>query len=181
MVQARGRTRWIGQLLPVENFELSVENTFQDRIIHNTIMKSLPGAMAELTVNVQEVEDEGLDERTIDIGVWYLIHDELIQAPDPRVSHLHEEDRLSPEDFLAALMDSTRGKRMSNDVWEDEAKDDNTTSALDEINRSGQGPSLRKDALSENQGAPRDAGLEPPPKPKYGGIKLKLKPKKTRT
>ena len=48
---ARGRSRRIGQLLTVENFELSVPSSFQDRVFHNTITKALPTAMAELTIN----------------------------------------------------------------------------------------------------------------------------------
>jgi hypothetical protein len=68
MTQARGRSRRIGQLLAVGNLELSVPNSFQDRVFHSTITKALPTAMAELTINVQEVQDVIGDDSSINVG-----------------------------------------------------------------------------------------------------------------
>jgi hypothetical protein len=100
MTQARRRSRRIGQHFAVENFELSVENSFQNRVINDMISKSLPGAMAELTLNVGEVEVTfGDDEKLVDIGRCFLINNELIRAPDPRVNHLSKKDELSPKAF----------------------------------------------------------------------------------
>jgi hypothetical protein len=61
VIQARGRSRRIGQLA-VQNLEMSVEESFQSRIMRSTILKSLPGSMAQLTLNECEVEDISRDD-----------------------------------------------------------------------------------------------------------------------
>jgi hypothetical protein len=83
MIQARSRSRRIGQSLAVENLEVMVENSFQNRIMRTTIMKSLPGVMAHLTINVGEVNDSfatGNDDDDIEIGERFLVDGELIQS-----------------------------------------------------------------------------------------------------
>nr|KIN05539.1 hypothetical protein OIDMADRAFT_23938 [Oidiodendron maius Zn] len=127
MIQARGRSRRIGQPLAVENLEVTVENSFQNRIMRTTIMKSLPGAMAHLTINVGEVNDSfatGNDDDDIEIGEWFLVDGELIQKPDPRVDNLPANLKLTTTQFLTALMDSKRGGALDSDIWEDEKVDD---------------------------------------------------------
>jgi hypothetical protein len=126
MNQARGRSRRIGQHLAVENLELSVPGSFQDRIIHNTITKSLPAAMAELSINVQEVDDGPVDtdnNTSINIGSWYLVDGELVQAPDLRVNNLPLDQKLKPEGFLHALVSTSRGATIDTDGWEEEDLD----------------------------------------------------------
>jgi hypothetical protein len=85
-------------------------------------MKAIPGAMAELTLNVNEVENTmGEDgEKEFSIGEWYLIENELVQAPDLRVAGLPASQRLSPSQVVAAILDSQRGRREEMDkklVW----------------------------------------------------------------
>jgi hypothetical protein len=62
MTQARGRSQRIGQLLAVENFELSVPGSFQDRVSQSTVIKPLSTAMAKVAINVQEVEVTSCEE-----------------------------------------------------------------------------------------------------------------------
>lgn len=70
LIQARGRSRRIGPLA-VENLEMSLEETFQSRIMRTTILKSLPSVMAQLTLNVCEVGDISRDDDDdINIGSW---------------------------------------------------------------------------------------------------------------
>ena len=111
--QAIGRLRRLNQLLSVERFELSVEGSFQSRQIQNSIMKAIPGAMAELTLNVNEVENtmDEAGEKEFSIGEWYLVENELVQAPDPRVANLPPDQKLSPAKVVAAILDSQRGVR----------------------------------------------------------------------
>ena len=125
MTQARGRSRRIGQLLAVENFELSVPSSFQDRVFHNTIIKSLPTAMAEVTFNVQEVEGTSSNDEVkgINIGRWFLVDGELVQAPDERGNHLALNQQLTPEGFLTALMATSRGMAIDTKDWEEEDLD----------------------------------------------------------
>jgi hypothetical protein len=87
----------------------------------------LPTAIAKLTLNVQEVEAYTSNDgsaTSIDIGKWFLVNNELIQAPDPRVNHLSEKYQLSAESFLTALLDSTRGATLSREEWEEEKLED---------------------------------------------------------
>jgi hypothetical protein len=120
--QAIGRLRRLNQPHSVERFELSVYGSFQDRQIQNSIMKAIPGAMAELTLNVNEEEDTMGDdgEKVFTIGDWYLIENELVQAPDPRVFGLPATQKLSPSEVVGAILDSQRGQREEMDkqiVW----------------------------------------------------------------
>lgn len=125
MTQARDRSRRIGQLLPVENFELSVLDSFQDRVFYSTITKYLPNAMAELSINVEEIQDvlSGDDTKRINIGHWYLVDGELVQAPDPRVDNLPRNKELSPEEFLNTLISTARGRAINTKDWHEEKLD----------------------------------------------------------
>ena len=90
MTQARGRSRQIGQLFVVENFELSVPHSFEDRVFYNTIMKAIPNVFTELTIDIGkrlEISSED-DIKDIKIDPWYIVDDTLIKAPELRVDSL---------------------------------------------------------------------------------------------
>ena len=109
----------MNQPYTVERLELSVERSFQSRIIQNSLMKAVPGAIAELSMNVESSKGED-GEIEFSVGDWYLINNELVQAPDPRVAGLPAAQRLSPVAFVQAIMDIQRGVREEVDqdlVW----------------------------------------------------------------
>jgi hypothetical protein len=126
--QARGRDRRIGQPYPVEEFEIYVENSFQNRVIQNTVFKTLPGAMAELSINLEEVDEtfsSPLDEKMLEISEdWYLIDDELVKGGDPRMAHLPKSRRLTPEGLIAAIINTQRGTKIDAALWERQEIDD---------------------------------------------------------
>lgn len=113
--QSIGRIRRIGQPYTVENFEFSVVNSFQNRQIRTNILKALPGAMAELTINIRanpSHEDE--DEEPVaecEFATWYLHDGILIQAPDPRLENLTLTP-LSPHDLVLAILQASRGEHV---------------------------------------------------------------------
>lgn len=107
--QSIGRFRRISQTSNVERFELSVDNSFQCRIIQNALRKAIPGATAELAVAMTGTVDK--DEITYAISSWYRVGDELIEAPDPRVDSLPIEQRLTAKELVEAILDIRRGKR----------------------------------------------------------------------
>jgi len=130
--QAIGRLRRLNQPYTVEKFELSVEQSFQNRQIQNSLRKAIPGALAELSVDVEETNNRDAEEgdtekKQYNIGDWYLVDGDLIQGPDPRVNHLPVEQRLKPAQFVEAILDSQRGIREDVDhlLWETEELDDN--------------------------------------------------------
>ena len=124
-VQARGRVRRIGQRCDVENFELSVPNSFQNRVISTMIRKSLPGLIAELRINITQSVDNNVGDQKLSIGHWYLIDNELIQAPDPRVDGLPESKRLDATQLVTAIANIQRGKAYDIETgWEEEDIDD---------------------------------------------------------
>lgn len=107
--QSIGRFRRINQPYNVERFQLSVENSFQSRIIQNALRKAIPGATAELAVNMTGTINRG--EVTYAISSWYRVGDELIEAPDPRVDSLPVEQRLTAKELVTAILDIRRGRR----------------------------------------------------------------------
>lgn len=110
--QAIGRLRRIGQKFTVERFELSVESSFQDRQSMNLLMKALPGAIAELAMNVYEYDQLDEDgEKEFSVGDWYLIGGELVQGPDPRVTGIHAEQKLTPLELVEAIFTNKKGSR----------------------------------------------------------------------
>jgi len=122
----------LNQPYTVEKFELSVEQSFQNRQIQNSLRKAIPGALAELSVDVEETNNRDAEEgdtekKQYNIGDWYLVDGDLIQGPDPRVNHLPVEQRLKPAQFVEAILDSQRGIREDVDhlLWETEELDDN--------------------------------------------------------
>jgi hypothetical protein len=120
--QATGRLRRLNQPYTVERFEVSVEKSFQSRVIQNSLMKAVPGAIAELSMNVESTKVED-GETEFSVGDWYLINNELVQAPDPRVAGLPAAQKLSPAAVVQAIMDIQRGVREEADqnlVWERE-------------------------------------------------------------
>ncbi|OBT70727.1 hypothetical protein VF21_10289 [Pseudogymnoascus sp. 05NY08] len=131
-VQATGRFRRLTQPHTVKRFELSVEDSFQSRIIRNAMVKALFGATAELSITVNEQEKKDADDNmttAFTIGKWFRIEDELIEAPDIRVDHLPGHQQLSPEALVAAILDISRGRReesMLNRRWVEEAVRDDT-------------------------------------------------------
>jgi hypothetical protein len=78
--------------------------------------KALPGALAELTMNIDQVEGPATSEDSLLRleGDYYLVNNELILAPDPRVTKLPESDRLSPEELVKAILHMTK---MTSGVW----------------------------------------------------------------
>jgi hypothetical protein len=73
----------------VEGYEIYVENSFQNRVIMSILLKAIPGAMAELSINLEAGLDRiNIDNIEVDIGHWYLINGELVSAPDARVDNL---------------------------------------------------------------------------------------------
>lgn len=106
--QAIGRQRRLGQPETVERFEISVINTFHDRITSNALMKALIGGTAELTSPAKEVhyapQDQNL-EVIFTVGKWYNVDGILIQGPDPRVNDLPASDILSPTELVQAILD----------------------------------------------------------------------------
>ncbi|KAG4423987.1 hypothetical protein IFR04_002829 [Cadophora malorum] len=134
--QARGRTRRVGQGFGVENYEITNVNSFQNRVVLNTLYKAVPGAMAELSVNIKnkskaegdelpEVEDDFEEkELKIDSPGWYLINDELIQAPDPRLDGIAYKSPLTPYAFVRVILELARGKINNADPdWTEEDVD----------------------------------------------------------
>lgn len=120
--QAIGRIRRLKQPLTVEQFELSVDNTFQSRIIQNALRKAVPGTIADLTMEVEEIDDDNFT-KVFSIGRWYRVGDQLIEAPDHRVNHLPASRQLSAQELVAAIMDISRGQREEsqlNQRWVDE-------------------------------------------------------------
>jgi hypothetical protein len=120
--QATGRLRRLNQPYTVERFEVSVEKSFQSRVIQNSLMKAVPGAIAELSMNVESTKGED-GETEFSVGDWYLINNELVEAPDPRVAGLPAAQKLSPAAAVQAIMDIQRGVREEADqnlVWERE-------------------------------------------------------------
>lgn len=106
--QAIGRQRRLGQPETVERFEMSVLETFHDRITSNSLMKALVGGTAELTEPAKEVTYTPLDQNSeiiYSIGRWYKVKDLLIQGPDPRVDHLPPSAILSPTALVEAILD----------------------------------------------------------------------------
>lgn len=88
---------------------MSVENSFQSRIIQNALRKAIPGATAELAVSMTGSIDRG--DVTYAISSWYRIGDELVEAPDPRVDSLPKEQRLTAPELVEAILDIRRGRR----------------------------------------------------------------------
>lgn len=84
-------------------------------------MKTLPEQdERQLTLNVCKAEDiTGDDDDDINIGSWYLVDDELIWAPDPRVDDLPTKKRLTPTQFLTALVYPARGPAIEDGEWEE--------------------------------------------------------------
>ena len=67
--QATGRLRRLNQPDTVERFELSVERSFQSRVIQNSLMKAVPSAIAELSMNVESSKGED-GETEFSVGEW---------------------------------------------------------------------------------------------------------------
>jgi hypothetical protein len=77
---------------------------------------------AESTLNVNEVENTiGEDsEKEFGISKWYLIENELVQAPDPRIADLPVSQKLSLSQVVGAILDSQHGRQEEMDkkqVW----------------------------------------------------------------
>ena len=92
--------------------------------------------MAELSVNIKnkskaegddlpEVEDDFEEkELKIDSPGWYLINDELIQAPDPRLDGIAYKSPLTPYAFVRVILELARGKINNADPdWTEEDVD----------------------------------------------------------
>ena len=124
--QAQGRTRRIRQQYTVEAYEVIVENSFQSRVINSTLCKAIPGAMAELDISIKDGPARtDIDDTYLDIGEW-ILHDDgyPVQAPPGNTKPL-----LSPEEFVAALLDSKSGKKSElkthpDEIWEVEEVED---------------------------------------------------------
>lgn len=105
--QAIGRQRRLGQPETVERFEMSVVNTFHDRITSNAIMKALVGGTAELTPPAKGLPYASPDkdlEVVFTVGRWYMVDGILIQGPDPRVDNLPVSEILSPTELVEAIL-----------------------------------------------------------------------------
>jgi hypothetical protein len=58
------------------------------------------------------------------MGHWYLVGNELIQAPDPRVDGLLDSQRLDPIQLAKAITDIQGGKVYDlEEGWEEEIDD----------------------------------------------------------
>lgn len=99
----------------VENFEFSVVNSFQNRQIQTNIVKALPGAMAELTINIRASlshEDDDKDPvAECEFATWYLHDGVLIQTSDPRLENLILKP-LSLYDLVPAVLQVLRGENV---------------------------------------------------------------------
>ncbi|KAM0123353.1 hypothetical protein ACHAP3_011196 [Botrytis cinerea] len=120
--QAGGRIRRMGQEFDCENYEFSVANSFQNRQNQSNILKALPNAMAELSINLSEEVDETAVEDAqykITCDGWYLLNGELIQAPDPRLDDLTLPP-LSPSELVASILMLARGENimMGDDTYD---------------------------------------------------------------
>lgn len=128
--QALGRAQRIGQTETVEVFEINNVNTFQNRIIRNSIEKALPGTIAELDIDISlkpPSKSTGLqkEDSQLDIGTWFVVDDELVQAPDPRVDSLPAEQALSPEQLVRFLLRTKRGEPSDvDDEWKEEENEE---------------------------------------------------------
>ena len=120
--QARGRDRRMGQQYDVEEFDIYVKGTFQYRMIANNIEKAVPGALAEYSFNIEQGENQFLrpdDNVQLELPQnWFLINGELVSEDDPRTANLSQEDVLSPEQFIAALLDEQAGQQLEAKDWE---------------------------------------------------------------
>lgn len=127
--QAVGRIRRLKQPHTVEQLEVSVENSFQSRIIQNALKKAVPGATVDLSMDVQEQDTNDSDNnltKAFSIGCWFRVGDQLIEAPDPQVDHLPQEQQLSAEELVSAILDIHRGRREEshlNHTWVEESAD----------------------------------------------------------
>lgn len=127
--QAIGRIRRLKQPFTVEQLEVSVENSFQSRIIQNALRKAIPSAAVDLSMDVHESDtNDGENNLTkaFSIGSWFRVGDQLIEAPDPRVDHIPKDQQLSAEELVAAILDINRGRReesLLNHTWVEESAD----------------------------------------------------------
>lgn len=101
-------------------------NSFQNRVISTMIRKSLPGLIAELRINItQQPDNNDMGDKALSIGHWYLVGNELIQGPDPRVDALPNSERLDATQLVIAITDIQSGKIYEIESgWEEEEVDD---------------------------------------------------------
>lgn len=131
--QALGRALRIGQTELVEVFEVNNTNSFQSKVIQNTVKKALAGTIAELDVDTNikdtmEVTGIPVDDTEINIGKWYIIEGELVRAPDPRVE-LSGNTVLTPMELASFVIRTMRGRKVDvEDNWEEQLVD---TSLID--------------------------------------------------
>ncbi|KFY24849.1 hypothetical protein V493_04993 [Pseudogymnoascus sp. VKM F-4281 (FW-2241)] len=79
--QAIGRQRRLGQSETVERFEMSVVNTFHDRVTSNALMKALVGGTAELTVPAREMLPRPETSGRIGVGFFPVHTRRRTEAP----------------------------------------------------------------------------------------------------
>jgi hypothetical protein len=83
--------------LPVEDFEIEVEGSFQSRVVSNYPNKSLPGVIAELTPNInflgESLESLLTDDNEVFSDAWYLHNNELLETPIRGPGPCREQDR----------------------------------------------------------------------------------------
>jgi hypothetical protein len=106
-VQSKGRLRRIGQRHVVEHYEIVNVYNFHSSVIQKTLEKAVPGILAERNIFMSQ-EDTVLGDQdfAINIGGWYQVNDELVRAPDERLTSIDPRIKLTTFQWLKALQNN---------------------------------------------------------------------------
>lgn len=68
----------------MEGSELSITNSFQNRVINSTVVKVIPKTISQLDINIEHDGFALLNEsETFYIGYWYQIDGQLVKKDVP--------------------------------------------------------------------------------------------------
>jgi hypothetical protein len=116
--QATGRLWRLMQKDTVVQFEISIEGTFQRRVIQNAIQRALPGVMAELSIPMKLKHDSAGDPQlVVGEGDWFLVDGQLVSATDPAAEGLPASKKLTIEKFIEAILDLQGGLKEKAEEW----------------------------------------------------------------
>lgn len=102
----------------VVQFEISIEGTFQRRVIQNAIQRALPGVMAELSIPMKLKHDSAGDPQlVVGEGGWFLVDGQLVSATDPAAEGLPASKKLTIEKFIEAILDLQGGLKEKAEEW----------------------------------------------------------------
>jgi hypothetical protein len=118
--QAVARLRRLNQQSTVMKLELSVEGAFQDRIIQKNLRRAMTGILAEVDTNTGDATEDG--KAVYNIGEWYWVAEQLVEAGDPRLEGLKGLRRLTPRQLSQAILLSEAGARETDINYADNAE-----------------------------------------------------------